>query len=171
MARDVVGLLDELKIARASVVGWSDGGIIGLDLAIHHRERLNKLFAFAANYDPSGLTDDLDKNAVFNHFIEQAGQAYQRISPTPTEYPAFNQAIHQMWDSEPHYTRGELQAITTPTAIADGEYDEAIKRSHTEEMARLIPHAQLIILPQTSHFAMLQNPSRFNQAVLDFLTH
>ena len=169
MASDVVGLLDYLKIRKASVVGWSDGGIIGLDLAIHHRERLDKLFAFAANADPSGLTQDLAQNEVFNRFIAQAGQAYRRLSSTPDDYARFVKAITQMWDSEPHYSHQQLANITTPTAIVDGEFDEAIQQSHTEQMARLIPGAQCIILPKVSHFAMLQNPAQFNEAVLSFL--
>ena len=53
--------------------------------------------------------------------------------------------------------------------IADGEHDEAIRREHTEELAREVPGAKLLILPGVSHFAMLQNPALFNQAVVDFL--
>ena len=49
MADDVVGLMDYLKIDKAALVGWSDGAIIGLDIALRHPKRLTKLFAFAAN--------------------------------------------------------------------------------------------------------------------------
>ena len=59
--------------------------------------------------------------------------------------------------------------IKAPVAIADGEHDEAIRREHTEEMAKLIPGAKLIILPNVSHFAFWQDPALFNKAVLDFL--
>ena len=57
MASDVLGLMDFLKVSKTAVVGWSDGAILGLDIAIHHPERLTKLFAFAANSDPSGVAD------------------------------------------------------------------------------------------------------------------
>ena len=57
MASDVLGLMDHLKISKAAIVGWSDGAIIGLDIAMHHPERVSKLFAFAANSDPSGVAD------------------------------------------------------------------------------------------------------------------
>ena len=60
--------------------------------------------------------------------------------------------------------------MKVPTAIADGEYDEIIKRDHTERMARIIPSARLVILPEVSHFAMLQNPVQFNKSVIEFLT-
>ncbi|MFZ0729058.1 MAG: alpha/beta fold hydrolase, partial [Methylovirgula sp.] len=57
MASDVLGLMDHLKIKEAAIVGWSDGAIIGLDIAMHHPARVSKLFAFAANSDPSGVAD------------------------------------------------------------------------------------------------------------------
>ena len=54
MAEDVIALLDVLKVDKVALIGWSDGGIIGLDIAMNHPERLSKLFAYGANYDPSG---------------------------------------------------------------------------------------------------------------------
>jgi pimeloyl-ACP methyl ester carboxylesterase len=169
MAADVLGLMDFLGIKRAALVGWSDGGIIGLDIALHHPERLTRLFAFGANTDPSGVREDLDKSATFNRFIAEAGKAYQRLSKTPDDYDGFVKAIGTMWETQPNWTADQLRGITVPTAIADGEHDEAIKRAHTEAMARLIPGAKLIILPGVSHFAMLQNPRLFNAAVLGFI--
>jgi pimeloyl-ACP methyl ester carboxylesterase len=75
-----------------------------------------------------------------------------------------------MWETLPAYTAEQLRTIREPVTIADGEYDEAIKQSHDRYMASTIPAARLDILPQLSHFAMLQNPSEFNTAVLEFLT-
>ena len=62
MADDVVGLLDTLHIARADIVGWSDGAIIGLDLAIRHPDRVGKVFSFAANTATSGVQEGVEKN-------------------------------------------------------------------------------------------------------------
>ncbi len=169
MTDDVVALMDKLGIDKASIVGWSDGGIIGLDMAIRHPERLDKLFAFGANYNLSGLKDGIDKDPTFNAYIERAGKDYERLSPTPTEYAAFVDAIAKMWYSQPDFSKDQMKAIKSPVAIADGEHDEAIRREHTEEMASLIPGAKLVILPDVSHFAFWQNPELFNKAVLDFL--
>ena len=80
MTDDVVALMDKLGIPKASIVGWSDGGIIGLDMAIRHPERLDKLFAFGANYNLSGLKDGIDKDPTFNAYIERAGKDYERLS-------------------------------------------------------------------------------------------
>jgi pimeloyl-ACP methyl ester carboxylesterase len=74
-----------------------------------------------------------------------------------------------MWATQPDYKPADLAKIAIPVAIADGEHDEAIRQEHDVEMASQIPGAQLIILPGVSHFAFLQKPDEFNQAVLDFL--
>src|ERR1700733_5605730 len=62
MADDVAGLLDTLHIRRADVVGWSDGAILGLDLAIRHPDRVGKIFAFAANTVTSGVQAGVETN-------------------------------------------------------------------------------------------------------------
>jgi pimeloyl-ACP methyl ester carboxylesterase len=64
-----------------------------------------------------------------------------------------------------------LRTIHIPTTIADGQYDEGIKPEHNRYLAATIPGARLVILPNVSHFAMLQNPSVFNAAVLHFLSN
>ena len=170
MASDVLGLLDYLKIKRAAVIGWSDGAILGLDIAIHHPERISKLFAFAANSDPTGVSD-ISTSTVFNAYINRTGEEYAKLSPTPTEFQAFLDQIGKMWASQPNFTKEQLAAIKTPTWIVDGDRDEAIKRENTSFMAATIPGAGLLILPQVSHFAFLQDPDGFNAALLHFLKH
>lgn len=168
MASDVLGLMDYLHIRRAALVGWSDGAIIGLDIAIHHPERLTRLFAFAANSDPSGVKD-LDNSPVFTAFTKRAGEEYRRLSPTPTQYAEFLDQISHMWATQPHFTDEQLRCITVPTWIVDADHDEAIKRENTDHMAALIPGAGELILPEVSHFAILQDPAMFSAAVLHFL--
>ncbi|MBV8751993.1 MAG: alpha/beta hydrolase [Hyphomicrobiales bacterium] len=169
MADDVVGLLDFLNVPKADVVGWSDGGILGLDLAIRHKDRIGKVFAFAANTVPSGVKDDVEKNPTFAAFIKRAGDEYRAHSSTPGEYDAFVDQISKMWASEPNWTDAQLQAITAPVLVVDGDHDEAIKREHTEYIAATVPHAGLLILPNASHFAFLQDPELFNFAIQHFL--
>jgi pimeloyl-ACP methyl ester carboxylesterase len=168
MASDVVALLDHLEIKKAAIVGWSDGAIIGLDIAMKHPERVSKLFAFAANSDPSGVAD-IASNDVFNAYIARAGEEYKRLSPTPAAYQSFVAEITKMWESQPKWTASDLAAIKVPTWIVDGDRDEAIKRDNTAFMAANIPGAGLLIQPQVSHFSFLQDPEQFNDDVLRFL--
>ena len=169
MASDVIAVMDALKVKRAAVVGWSDGAIISLVMALKDPRRLTRVFAFAANMDPSGVKPNTETNPTFARFIREAALSYGHLSPTPKGYADFTAAIEKMWDTEPHYTVADLATIHTPTAIADGDHDEAIKRAHTEYLARSIPGARLIILKDVSHFAMLQDPAQFDSAVIGFV--
>jgi pimeloyl-ACP methyl ester carboxylesterase len=169
MADDVVALMDALKIPKADIVGWSDGGIIGIDLALRHKDRVGKVFAFAANTVTSGVVEGVEKNPTFAAYIERAGHEYAEHSSTPKEYDAFVDQISKMWADQPNWTDDQLKAIDTPVLVADGDHDEAIKRAHTEYIAATIPHAGLLILPNVSHFAFLQDPKMFNFAILHFL--
>lgn len=168
MASDVIGLMDFLKITKAAVVGWSDGAILGLEIAIRHPARLTKLFAFAANSDPSAVKD-VDKSPVFTAFIARAAKEYEALSPTPGQYEPFLKQIGRMWATQPNYTAAELSGIRTPTWIADADHDEAIKRENTEYMATQIPGSGLLIQPEVSHFSFLQDPVQFNENVMHFL--
>ncbi|WP_137153867.1 alpha/beta hydrolase [Rhizobium sp. FKL33] len=168
MASDYLALLDYLKVDKVDLVGWSDGGIIGLDIAIHHPERLNKLFAQAANTKVEGVKADVMENKTFTTYIERSGEIYKKISPTPNEYDAFVTQISGMWASQPNWPDSELKSIKTPTAIVLGDHDEAVDRKHTDYIASMIPGAKLIILKDASHFAMLQDPDGYTKAVLDF---
>jgi pimeloyl-ACP methyl ester carboxylesterase len=170
MASDVLGLMDFLNIPKAAIVGWSDGAILGLDIAIRHPERITKLFAFAANSDPSGVKD-ITQSPVFNAFIARAEKEYQALSPTPDQYKSFLAQISKMWETQPNYTAEQLGRIAVPTWIVDGDHDEAIKRENTEFMAGQIPNAGLLLQPEVSHFSFLQDSRQFTDDVLHFLAH
>ncbi len=169
MADDVVALMDNLKISKADIVGWSDGAILGIDLAMRHKDRVGKVFAFAANTVTSGLKDGVEKNPTFAAYIERAGREYGERSATPKEYNAFVEQISKMWAEQPNWSDAQLKAIDTPVLVVDGDHDEGIKLEHTEYIAATIPHAGLLILPNVSHFAFLQDPRQFNFAILHFL--
>lgn len=168
MAQDVVGLLDALKIRRVAVVGWSDGAIIGLDIAMHHPERVSKLFAFAANYDTAGVAD-VNASPVFTAFEARAGQEYAALSPTPRNYGAFLKAITAMWAHEPNWHKADFARITVPIWIVDADHDEAITHDQPRTMADWIPNAGLLIEPDVSHFAFIQDPDQFTRDVQRFL--
>jgi len=169
MASDVLGLMNYLHIRKAAVVGWSDGAIIGLEIAIHHPERLTRLFAFAANSDPSQVKD-LSKSPVFTAFFERAATEYAQLSPTPTQYKDFRASVEQLWTGKPNLSDDQLSHITVPTWIVDADHDEAIKREAPDHIAGLIPGSGELILPGVSHFAFIQDPIMFNEAVLHFLS-
>jgi pimeloyl-ACP methyl ester carboxylesterase len=168
MADDYLALLDYLKIDKVALVGWSDGGIIGLDIAIRHPERLSRLFSFAANFTPEG-GQDVANSPTFNAYFARARKDYLALSPTPGEFDDFVKQCSKMWANEPRYSEKQLRGITVRTTIFDGDHDEAIKPEHTRELAKLIPGARLVIMQDASHFALWQKPKEFNTTVRKFL--
>jgi pimeloyl-ACP methyl ester carboxylesterase len=168
MASDVIALLDHLEIKKVALIGWSDGAIIGLDIAMHHPECLSKLFAFAANYDPSGVADPTN-HLVVDAYLARAAEEYATLSPTPTEYKRFVDEITHMWNSEPHWTKADFAKIKVPTWIVDGDHDEMITPDQPRTMFDWTPGAGLLIEPDVSHFAGIQAPDQFNADVQRFL--
>jgi len=169
MADDVVALMNVLRVAKADVVGWSDGATIGLDLAMRHPDRVGRIFAFAATTAPSGEKYTAVMNPTMIAFVKRSREEYLAYSATPKEYGSFVIQIIRMWTSQPNWSDAQLKTIAAPVLVVDGDHDEAIKREHTEYMASAIPGAGLLILPYASHFAFLQDPGFFNYAVLHFL--
>jgi len=169
MSSDVLGLLDHLKIPQTDLVGWSDGGIIGLDIALSNPDRLNRVVAYGANFDPTGVRLDVGSSDRFNAYIARAAQGYQTTSPHPERWDEFLANISNMWATEPNWTMEQIASITTPFLILDGAEEEAIDLNQTKLMAVLMPNAELVIIPSTGHFAMFEKPEEFDQIVLDYL--
>jgi pimeloyl-ACP methyl ester carboxylesterase len=166
MAADAVGLLDELGIAKTDVVGWSDGAIIALNLAIHHPERLDRVVAYAANYTPEGNQFvESEQLPPFEYFIA----AYRRLAPEPGRLEELTEVLDALYEVAPNYSEAELRSITVPVLILDGAEDEFVKAEQPVQMAALIPGATLVIMPGTGHFALWAKPAVFDQIVLDYL--
>ncbi|WP_392709707.1 alpha/beta fold hydrolase [Rhizobium ruizarguesonis] len=167
MTSDYVALLDYLKIDKVTLVGWSDGGIIGIDMAMKHPGKLTRVIAQAANVTTDGVKADVMSNKTFNDYINVAGEYYRKLSPTPNEYDAFVKQISHMWETQPAWTAADLGKIAVPVTLAIGDHDEAVKLDHTEMMAKDIPGAKLVILKDASHFAMLQDPAGYDAMIWD----
>jgi pimeloyl-ACP methyl ester carboxylesterase len=164
MSDDMVKVLDRLQIQQVDVVGWSDGGIIGLDLAMRHPERVRKLVAISANYDPDGL-------AVGPPSAEEVPRTplrYRLFAPDPAHWPAFYRKVITMWQTQPHYTLSDLGRIQTPTLVMAGEYD-LIKREHTDRLAKAIPGSHESIIAGATHLVPTEKPEIVDSQILNFL--
>ncbi len=168
MATDVLAIMDHLELAKAALVGWSDGACTALILADQHPDRVCGVFFFACNMDPSG-TKEFVATPVIDRCFGRHRKDYQALSATPDQFDAFVQDVGRMMATEPNYTASDLARIKVPVAVVLGERDEFIKPEHADYLARNIPDAELILLPDVSHFAPLQRPEHFNREILDFL--
>ena len=164
MADDMLKLLDELKIEEADVVGWSDGGIIGLDLAMNHPERVGRLAVIGANYDSDGLLH----KPLFEEKIPRTPRFYRRNAPDPAHWPIFYAKLVTMQQTQPHYSVDDLRRITAQTLVMVGEFD-AIKREHTDQLVRAIRSAKEEVIKGGTHAVLLENPQSVNSSLLRFL--
>lgn len=168
MAEDVVALLDHLRISQAALVGWSDGGIVALDLALHHPARAGRIVVTGANFDRSGVKP-AGRSATFTAYTAHCVAAYRRLSPAPRELAAFRKELRAMWKREPAFTSDELARIESSLLVAHAVHDEIIKRTHAERLAATVRHGRFTLLADVSHFAIWQDPDGFNRVTLEFL--
>ena len=169
MASDVLAVLDHLGIARAAMVGWSDGACIGMVLAKQAPERVTGVFFFGCNMDPSGTNVEIAASPLLDRCFGRHTKDYAALSATPDQFKVFVSAVSAMMASEPNYTAANLAGIAVPVVIVQSEHDEFIKPEHARYLADTIPGAKLVELKGVSHFAPLQRPDLFNAAVLEFL--
>jgi pimeloyl-ACP methyl ester carboxylesterase len=164
MADDFATLLDTLKVDSANVIGWSDGGINGLLLAIRHPKKVKKLAVTGANLWP-------DTSAVFQEVIDVVMPYYTQLRNTATK----NAMQKNTWKlvklliDNPHIPLKDVNTIKCPTLVIGGDHD-VIKEEHTMLIYKNIPNAYLWILPNSGHSTPVVYKDEFNKTVDDFLT-
>ena len=132
MAEDTVELMRQLGIESASVLGYSDGGIIGLDMAIHHPERVTKLAVTGANCRTDGYTaENLELVRSFDPDAEPVSDAYARLSPDGADH----------WPNPPQTSEADVDGGTKLHARATAEHqgahpDHRRRRRHRHAGAR-----------------------------------
>jgi pimeloyl-ACP methyl ester carboxylesterase len=168
MAADVIALMDTLGIEKADVIGWSDGGIIGLDMAMKHPTRVRRLVAIGANFTPDGVAPGTFSSEGIAELETSARALYDLIAPDPSHFDAMLKKVRKMIATEPNYTTGDLGRIRAMTLIVAGEHD-IILRPHTDAMAKAIPGATETIVPAAGHDGPLTMPDTYSKLARDFL--
>lgn len=168
MASDVLTVMDSLHLEKATLVGWSDGACTALILSDKNPERVAGVFYFACNMDSSG-TKEFVFTPIIGRCLTRHKKDYAQLSSTPDQFDKFSEAVGLMQSTQPNYSAEDLGKINVPVVIVHSEHDEFIKREHAEYLARSIPNAGFVFLPNVSHFAPLQKPEQFNEVMLTFL--
>jgi pimeloyl-ACP methyl ester carboxylesterase len=149
MAEDTVELMRQQGIESAAIVGYSDGAIIGLDIAIHHPERVTRLAVTGANSRTDGYTAEWVRTLIPDDL--PVSEAYGRLSPDGVDHwPIVIGRVKRLWTEEPNFTREEMQSIKAPTLIIVGDSD-IVTPEHAVEMFRTIAGAQLCVVPKAGH--------------------
>ncbi len=162
MADDYAVLLSQLKIDSAYVIGWSDGGINALLLAIRHPGKVKKLAATGANLQP-------DSSAVYEEVIDMVTPIYTQLKNAnpKTDQQKRNWKLVRLLAEEPHIPLSDLHKIQCPSLIIGGDHD-VIKEEHTMQIYKNIPKAYLWILPNSGHSTPVVYKDDFNKVVGEF---
>ena len=162
MADDVAALLDTLKIDSVNIIGWSDGGIDGLLLAIRHPRKVMKLAITGANLWPGS-------SAVMESLVEGDKKRLAELDAKPIKTAAEKneyKLIH-MLQVQPNIALNDLKNVHCPTLVMAGDHD-LVKPEHTLLIFQNIPKAYLWIVPNASHATLQDQKDAFNKTVHDF---
>ena len=164
MADDYAALLSALKVDSAFVIGWSDGGINGLLLAIRHPDKVKKLAVTGANLWP-------DTSAVYQDVIDLVMPYYKQYKniPKTNTLQKTGWKLLRLLIEEPHIPLTALHTIQCPSLIIGGDHD-VIKPEHTLLIFSNIPRADVWILPNSGHSTPIVYKDDFNKTVDAFFS-
>jgi pimeloyl-ACP methyl ester carboxylesterase len=166
--------MESRGIAQADIVGWSDGGNVGLGLALRDPDRVRRLVAFGANHTPPPDGADPKMTQEFRDAKPDAPMfapiryLYEKQSATPAEWPNLFTREQAMAFAGPNWSLAQLGTIHAPVLLLNGEHD-LILRPYAEEMKNAIPGARLEIVKGEGHELPLSNPAAANAIMLPFL--
>ena len=158
MASDFCALLDYLNIGSANVLGWSDGGIDGIIMAMNCPQKVKRLAISGANIVPDSTAMSYADILGMKDFVLNNKKA------TKSEI-----ALTQMMIDQPNIPFASLKQIHCPVLVMAGDHD-MIKPEHTLKIFQSIPGASLCIFPDSSHGVCQQHPKLFNETVFTFFT-
>ena len=166
ITKDIVGILNYLKLDSTYVVGRSDGGIIALLMAIHHPEKVKKIVSFAANLTPDTLAL---YPSFYNEVLRDRRLADEMLTKKDTTQNwKVIQQRNRMMEFQPHISASDLQKIKCPVLVMSTDRD-VIREEHTVYIYKNIVKANLCILTGENHYVTKNNPDLFNAAVQKYL--
>ena len=159
-ADDLLGFMDVHRIAKAHLLGFSDGANIAMVFAIQHPDRVDRLILNGANLNAGGV-----KRCT--QIPIEIGYRIARSFAGKSDSAKRNAEMLGLMVNDPNVLPEELSGIQAKTLVIAGTRD-IIKEVHTRLIAEAIPDAKFVFV-KGNHFIANRNPRDFNRAVLDFL--
>jgi len=171
-AEDVVGLLKHLGISKADIFGESYGGNVAVMIAVRYPEMVRRVATYGATFappqvalDPETTHSDLPP-AADGRSIQFQRESYKKVAPDPSYWPRlFDKLCRIQWQGFP---KEELASIKAPVLIAVGDHD-FVRVEHAVASFRLIPNAELAVIPDASHYPLSSEPENVIPVVKHFL--
>ena len=168
MTDDLNALLDKLNLKQCYVIGWSDGGINGLLMAIRHPDKVKKLAITGANLTPDTTAVDPFVYHWAMDMNHKVADSLKKAKNPSTELKNELKLLHLL-SYEPHIKLEDVRKISCPTLVIGGDHD-ILNPMHEMLIADNIPNSYLWILPNSGHSTPIYYKDIFNQVVGDFFS-
>ncbi|NOU42067.1 MAG: alpha/beta hydrolase [Methyloglobulus sp.] len=168
---DALHVLERLGIERTDVIGSSDGGIIALLMGLKAPQRVQRIVAISANYEPSGLTFDassVQEVVPQSTFSKIKCWLRSHWPGSLANDPALVSAIYELWRTEPQLKPSDLRDISAATLVMTGEHD-IIDPAHSKQMAQMLGQGRLEIIAGGGHATPITHSQEVNQLIAAFL--
>lgn len=167
ITKDTEALVNHLKLDSISIIGWSDGGIVGLQMGISGKSKIKKIVAMGANLRP-------DSTAIYSWAVKGLQNERKVFSTKIKEKDTSEnwnllKQISGLLADQPNIAAKDLSKIKAKVLVIAGDRD-VIRNEHTVEIFENIPKAQLCIMPGETHFAPASSPEVFNAIANKFLS-
>jgi pimeloyl-ACP methyl ester carboxylesterase len=162
LADDVAQVLTEVAVDRADVVGFSLGGLVTVELARRHPERVRRLVLASIHTRPDGLDDEVrspDARPGVGRMptaddFRAWEEAYRAVASDPDQFSALQAKVGAFVGSLPGWSDDELRELTVPTLVLIGDKD-FVRVEHAVHMQQVLPNAQLAVIPGATHVGLL----------------
>lgn len=173
VAGDTIEFLSTVVGGPAHLVGWSDGAIISLLVAIARPDLIRKIVVMGANTVPASALPEsapmLEHMTADGPDLATFRAMYEAASPDgPDHWPVVFDKLIAMYRSEPNIPERDLARIGARTLVLVGD-DDMMSLEHTGALYRAIPNSELAVVPGASHALMMEKPTLVNSLILDFL--
>jgi pimeloyl-ACP methyl ester carboxylesterase len=166
-ADDIAALLKHLKIEKADFFGDSFGGAIAVMMAVRHPTLVRRVVSYGSPLAP--LPKDVATVVTSDsELVRWEREEYQKVAPDRTHWPTFFAKVLKSGMEWRGFAPDELKAINAPVLIACGDHD-LIPVERCAELSRMIPNAQLAVIPDASHFVLFSEPEKLLPSVAAFL--
>jgi pimeloyl-ACP methyl ester carboxylesterase len=169
-ANNIYEQLKAVGVSKYNVVGWSDGAATTISALLNSTisPTIKKAFLFGAFMNPSDSNSSFPNTDIYSEFVTRCAQEYSGLQPQ-ANFTSFATKVGTLEATLPQFTKAQLRTIHgSRVRIAGAQYDEAVNLDAAAKLHAAIPGSSLVILPNVSHFAPLQDPDQFTRALEDF---
>jgi pimeloyl-ACP methyl ester carboxylesterase len=177
-AEDIAALMEHLRIKQADFFGESFGGTVAVQMAVRHPDMVRRVATYGSILSkleevvpPESMVEFM-RLTPDHRSIQVERESYERVAPDPSQWPALFAKTGRAAGAWKGFSHDELKSIEAPVLIVAGDHDVLVPSvEHHLEMSRLIPNAQLAVIPDAGHFVLCEDPEKVLPIVATFLDH